>query len=226
METVLEVRNLYKKYSKFTLQNVSFSLEKGKITGFVGRNGAGKSTTLNALFHFIHPNSGEILFWGDDISKQEMKIKQKIGFVSSNISYYPKKKLKTITKVTKSFYKEWNDNDYKRYMVAFSLDEGKTIFFSTHITSDLDRCADNIIYIKGGRILAESDIQSFVNTYQIVEYEEGQLTESQKQLLIGARRGRNKWTALVKSQQAESLKQFCHKADLEAIMVHLEKEEA
>lgn len=61
---VLSVRNLKKTYPSFTLDQVSFSLQPGTITGFIGRNGAGKSTTLNSLFHFVHPDSGEITFFG------------------------------------------------------------------------------------------------------------------------------------------------------------------
>jgi ABC-2 type transport system ATP-binding protein len=47
---VLGIKNLCKAYPSFALQNVSFSLEQGKITGFIGRNGAGKSTTLKSIF--------------------------------------------------------------------------------------------------------------------------------------------------------------------------------
>lgn len=60
---VLEVKNLCKKYPAFELKNISFSLEKGKITGFIGRNGAGKSTTLKSLFNFVHPDNGEVIFF-------------------------------------------------------------------------------------------------------------------------------------------------------------------
>ncbi|MEG0036160.1 MAG: ATP-binding cassette domain-containing protein, partial [Oscillospiraceae bacterium] len=63
---VLTVNNLTKNYPSFKLDTVSFSLEEGKITGFIGRNGAGKSTTLNSLFNFVHPDGGEISFFGLD----------------------------------------------------------------------------------------------------------------------------------------------------------------
>ena len=280
MTNVLEVKNLSKRYPAFELKNIDFSLEKGKITGFIGRNGAGKSTTLNSLLHFVHPDSGEILFWDDEVSMCEMEIKQKIGFVSSGMSYYPNKKLKVVTKVTKSFYKEWDDNVYQNYIREFGLDEnktfrqlsmgmkikyalalalshnaellildeptsgldpvsrenlleifmslcdrGKTILFSTHITSDLDKCADNIIYIRNGHIVEKSTLSDFVNTYKLVEYKENELTKMQAGMLIGRRRNKNGYTSLVHSEQAESFKDRVSEADLEAIMVHLESEE-
>ncbi len=281
MTTVLEVRKLCKQYPAFTLKDVSFSLEKGKITGFIGRNGAGKSTTLNSLLHFVHPDEGEILFWGDEISTKEMEIKQKIGFVSSGMTYYPNKKLKVVTNVTKSFYKEWDEKAYQKYMKEFQLDEnktfkqlsmgmkikyalalalshnaellildeptsgldpvsrenlleifmslcdsGKTILFSTHITSDLDKCADNIIYIRNGRIVEKSTLSEFVNAYRLVEYKEKELTGEQSQMLVGKRRNKNGWTSLVRAEQADNFKEQITEADLDAIMVHLESEES
>ena len=80
---VLSVKNLRKTYPGFVLDGISFSLEPGKITGFIGRNGAGKSTTLNSLFNFVHPESGEIVFFDKSFYGHETEIKQHIGFVSS-----------------------------------------------------------------------------------------------------------------------------------------------
>lgn len=279
MKNVLEVKHLCKRYPQFELKNVDFELEQGKITGFIGRNGAGKSTTLNSLLHFVHPDDGEILFWGNDVSAQEMEMKQKIGFVSSGMSYYPNKKLKVVTKVTKAFYKEWDEDAYQNYMKDFAIDEnktfrqlsmgmkikyalalalshnaellildeptsgldpvsrenlleifldlcdrGKTILFSTHITSDLDKCAENIIYIRNGQIIEKSTLSDFVNTYKLVEYGENELTAEQMGMLVGKRRNKNGWTSLVRTGQAEHFAGKASEADLEAIMVHLESE--
>lgn len=221
-DSVISVKNLTKQYPKFTLSDVSFELEKGKITGFIGRNGAGKTTTLKSLLNLVHPDSGTIKFFGKTFNEAETEIKQQIGFVSGGISYYPMKKLSTITAVTKSFYKDWNEEDYKKYMAKFKLDEEKTpkqlsegmkvkyaltlalshnatlllldeptsgldpvsrddllevflhlckqrgitILFSTHITSDLDKCADNIIYIKEGKILQSCSKPDFLSRYE------------------------------------------------------------
>ncbi|MBE5960904.1 MAG: ABC transporter ATP-binding protein [Lachnospiraceae bacterium] len=276
---VLEVKNLCKRYPAFELKNVSFTLKQGKITGFIGRNGAGKSTTLNSLLHFVHPDSGEIRFFGKEVRENELSIKQNIGFVSSGVNYYPKKKLKKITAITKSFYHNWDDAAYERYCKMFALDqnktpeqlsagmkvkyalalalshnakllildeptsgldpvsrddlldvfmnlcdEGKSILFSTHITSDLDKCADNIIYIKNGQILAESEIQTFVDSYKVVEFTENELNPKQKETLIGAKRSKKGLSALVRSSEAGMFNGAYTDADLESVMVHLEKE--
>ncbi|MFZ3110168.1 MAG: ATP-binding cassette domain-containing protein [Rectinemataceae bacterium] len=98
---VLTVRDLRKTYKSFTLKDVSFSLEAGGITGFIGRNGAGKTTTLKSLLNFVHPDAGEIRFFGTSFSENELRIKQRIGYASGGVDYYPKKKIRLITEVTK-----------------------------------------------------------------------------------------------------------------------------
>ena len=275
----LSVRDLCKKYKNFELNNVSFDLEHGTITGFIGRNGAGKTTTLKSLLNLIHPNSGEILFFGKSFKENEFEIKQKIGFVAGGIDYYPKKKIKTITDTTRRFYTNWDDKAYKHYMDRFKLDENKTpdelsagmkvkyslvlalshnaellildeptsgldpvsrddlldvflglseegitILFSTHITSDLDKCADNIIYIKNGKILASTDINTFLSQYHVLELTDDQLTDELKRKLIGCKKSKHGYSALINAAYSESINMKMSDADLESIMVHLEKE--
>ena len=101
-------------------------------------------------------------------------------------------------------------------------DEGKTIFFSTHITSDLDKTADNILYIAGGKIRAESSIEDFVSAYRLAEYEEAD--PAIDALLIGPRRSKNGKSALVRAENAGKLPFASRPTNLEEIMVHLEKE--
>ena len=64
MSEVLSVQGLCKYYEKFRLENIAFDLRPGAITGFIGRNGAGKTTTLKSLLNFVHPDAGEIRFFG------------------------------------------------------------------------------------------------------------------------------------------------------------------
>lgn len=281
MTRVLEVRGLCKRYPAFELKDVSFSLAQGHITGFIGRNGAGKTTTLNALMRLVHADAGEIRFFGCELNEKENEIKQRIGFVSSGMGFYPLKKLKTITAVTRSFYTQWDDDAYQRYMHSFRLDErktpsqlsngmkvkyalalalshnadllmldeptsgldpvsredlletlldlcdeGKTILFSTHITSDLDKCADDILYLKAGRLVAQDCTRGFLNRWRLAAYEDGQLNSAQQALLIGRRRSKDGWTALVDAAHAAVIAPVIRDATLEDIMVHLEKEEA
>ena len=103
-------------------------------------------------------------------------------------------------------------------------DAGKTILFSTHITSDLDKTADNILYIAGGKIRAESSIEDFVRAYRLVEYSPEALDPALEPRLIGPRRSKNGKTALVRAEDAAKLPWESRTANLEEIMVHMEKE--
>ena len=205
---ILEINNLCKKYQSFSLDNVSFSLEEGYIMGFIGRNGAGKTTTLKSMLNFVHADSGSVAICGFDTKQDEFIVKNNIGFVSGLDGFYNSKKIKTVTNVTKRFFKNWNENLYKELLQKFNLDENKlisslsagmkvkyqialamshdakllildeptsgldpvsrdeliilfqdyvadgtrSILFSTHIISDLEKCADFITYIKNGKI--------------------------------------------------------------------------
>ncbi|MEG0918310.1 MAG: ABC transporter ATP-binding protein [Anaerovoracaceae bacterium] len=279
MMNVLAVKDLVKRYPNFSLDKISFALEQGKITGFIGRNGAGKSTTLNSLFNFIHPQSGEIKFFGLDFNQNETKIKEKVGFVSSGVNYYPTKKLKKISAITKMFYDQWDETAYQKYIKMFNLDEnktpaqlsagmkvkyaltlalshnaellildeptsgldpvsrddlldvfmdlcdkGKTILFSTHITSDLDKCADNIIYIKNGKIIAETTTKDFQESYKIVSFGNKEEMKEYKDLLMGTKRIKERYSALIRTENEKKFDCNIEPANLEEIMIHLEKE--
>ncbi|MDE6675297.1 MAG: ATP-binding cassette domain-containing protein, partial [Acetatifactor sp.] len=82
MEEVLRICNLCKQYPSFRLQEVSFAVEKGTIMGFIGRNGAGKTTTLKSIMNLVHPDSGEIRFFGMELGEREQEIKQRIGYAT------------------------------------------------------------------------------------------------------------------------------------------------
>ena len=79
---MIEVRNLTKKYGDhFAVQDISFSLEKGKIYGLLGPNGAGKSTTMNIMTGYIAATSGEVMIEGHDIFKGAEEAKKHIGYL-------------------------------------------------------------------------------------------------------------------------------------------------
>lgn len=276
---VLEIQNLCKQYENFALQNVTFRVEAGHIVGFMGRNGAGKTTVLKSLLHFVTPDSGAVRFFGQDFSVHEQEIKQKIGFVSGGVRFYPKKKLRVLADVTSRFYPNWDAAAFKRYLQRFSLEpektpdmlsegmkvkfslalalshcaellildeptsgldpvsraelldeflklqkEGVSILFSTHIISDLEKCADDIVYISNGRILAEAPMQTFLESYRAVSFGSAEEAKAYKDRLIGLAEEKRGCTALVRTADAESLTLPAAPADLEQIMVHLERQ--
>lgn len=214
---VLEVRELRKTYPAFTLKDVSLDVPQGAIVGFIGRNGAGKSTTLKSVLGLVHPDSGTVRAFGLDYAANEAAIRRRIGVVLGGIDFYPKKKVGVITDVTRRFYSNWDEDKYRHYLELFAIDESKrvdqlssgmkvkymialalshsaellildeptsgldpvsrdelvelfrhivadgsrSILFSTHITSDLEKCASYIAFIKDGEMLYDGGVEDF-----------------------------------------------------------------
>lgn len=218
---VLTVKGLCKSYPSFTLKEVSFALPQGTVMGFIGRNGAGKSTTLKSVLGLVHPDKGQVTFMEQDVAQNEQYMKENIGVVLGGIDFYAQKKIKTITDVTRRFYPNWEEEKYRHYLSLFGLDESKrvrelsdgmrvkylialalshqakllildeptsgldpvsrdeltelfraivadgsrSILFSTHITSDLEKCADHITFIKDGEIFYTGAKADFLTEY-------------------------------------------------------------
>ena len=102
----------------------------------------------------------------------------------------------------------------------------RSILFSTQITSDLEKCADFITYIKKGEIIASTSRNDLVNSYKIVKGSRAQLTENLLPRLIGCKKNDFGFTALVRADDlplADGLD--IAPADLESIMIHIEKEQ-
>lgn len=105
--------------------------------------------------------------------------------------------------------------------ISLSQDEGKTVFCSTHITSDLDRCADNIIYLKQGRIAENEPLCTLLQKYSVVQFSADNAPQNIE--LIGARREKDGISALVRNSELPAGVESAP-AGLEDIMVHIERE--
>lgn len=279
---VLKIENLTKTYPEFKLDGVSFSMEEGSIMGFIGRNGAGKTTTMKSMLKFVHPDCGNVFINGYDISKDELKVKETIGFVSGADCFYNGITIKKVSSVTCKFFKNWNEKLYRELLQKFNLDENKkikslsagmkikyqvaiamshdakllildeptsgldpvsrdelvmlfndyvadgkhSILFSTHITSDLEKCADYVTYIKNGKIIASSEIKAFENGWLLVEGNEGDFSEEDKAKLYGYYAHKGEAEGMIKVEDKacfEGRKLEVRKPSLEEIMVHLER---
>lgn len=218
--SIVQVRGLNKTYPSFKLKNVSFDIDEGRITGFIGRNGAGKTTTIKSMLNLVHPDSGEIVYFGKPLRENENEIKQLIGYSTGSVNWYPRKKLRDIVSVVKNCYDTWDEEAYRKYLALFYLDENKAavelsegmkvkcnlllalshnakvlildeptsgldpfsrdellelftelkghgvaVFFSTHIISDIEKCADDIVYISKGEIAAALPKDDFTGRF-------------------------------------------------------------
>ena len=225
MNTILKVDKVRKTYPSFTLKDVSFEVKPGEIMGFIGRNGAGKTTTLKSIMNLVHYESGEITAFDLDMRENELENKQRIGFALSELNYYPNKTIRQLMKVTKKFFRNFDDNKFNeacrlfnlnidkkleelssgmkvKYSVAIALShnaellildeptsgldpvsrdeildifreivkkDNRAILFSTHITSDLDKCATSITYIHDGEIIYTGTKKDFINSYLFIK---------------------------------------------------------
>lgn len=277
----LEVVGLTKRYPSFTLDGATFAVKQGSIMGFIGKNGAGKTTAIKSLLNLVHPERGTIRFFGLDFPANEREVKQRIGYAAGGVDYYPKKKIGTILSYTKLFFANWDDDACTHYLRLFELDTnkrlaelscgmrvkfnlllalshhaellvldeptsgldpvsrddllnvfldlrdaGKSILFSTHITSDLDKCADEITYIRKGKIVETGDLDAFVENYRIVSVPGGRLTDDLRASFIGSDRTKSHVTGLIHARDVGKFQGFeLKEADLESVMIHRERGE-
>jgi len=103
--SVIDVSNLTKYYGKARgIVDVSFEVEDGEIFGFIGPNGAGKSTTIRLLLSLIYPTSGSAQVFGKDVVASGPEIRQKVGYLPSEVFYYEGMKVINLLKYSASFY--------------------------------------------------------------------------------------------------------------------------
>ncbi len=127
MNNALEIKSLTKKYDGFTLDNLTLSLPAGCIMGFIGENGAGKSTTIKLILDLIKRDSGDIAVLGQDIRTADKQIKEAIGVVMDECFFPENLALKEINTILKSIYKTWDETVFYNYAKEFSLPDKKTV---------------------------------------------------------------------------------------------------
>ncbi|WP_274309500.1 ABC transporter ATP-binding protein [Solibacillus daqui] len=206
---VIEVNNVSKRIKKFQLTNISFHVEAGTIAGFIGQNGAGKSTTLKLLLNLLKPDEGELFILGKNVADNEVDIKAQIGVVFDELHIPQHLTAKDINSLYRELYPKWKTDTFYEFLerfdvpkydaikkmskgmkaklgiiVALSYDpkvllldeptsgldpivrdevlellqtfmeqEDRAILISSHITSDLEKIADSIVFIHEGKIL-------------------------------------------------------------------------
>ena len=102
---MLKIENLTKYYGKLkAVDNLSLEVKKGEIFGFIGPNGAGKSTTIKCIMNQINKTSGKIYIDKELVTKDNYKIKEKIGYLPSEVHLYEDYKVSDIIKYSDSFY--------------------------------------------------------------------------------------------------------------------------
>lgn len=284
MEYVVELNNVTKRFKGFSVEDMNLKVQRGFVTGFIGANGAGKSTTIKMIMNLLKPDDGSIQVFGQGYDRQEKAIKERIGFVYDGNIFYEGLNLKDIKRIVAPAYKHWDDECFKRYIEQFELplnkaiktfskgmkmkaslaialshdaeliimdeptagldpvfrrelldllqeimlDGKRTLFFSTHITTDLDRIADYIAFIRNGRLVFNQSIHDVADNYALVKGRTDHLDRDTEQAFLHIRRTSTGFEALTDNRS--SIQEIfgdhvvIEKASLEDIMYHLKGE--
>ncbi len=122
MEPVVECRNLTHYYGKRCIyENLNFSIPKGRILGLLGKNGTGKTTTINILNGYLKPKSGECLMFGENAANLSPETKQKVGLLIEGHVQYSFMNISEIEKFYASFYPKWRKEAYYDLMKLLKI---------------------------------------------------------------------------------------------------------
>lgn len=219
--SILEVEGLCKTYPAFRLRDVSFAVEPGAIMGFIGRNGAGKSTTIKAMLNLVHPDGGRVTMFGrvfmptSRLQAAARRGARRRGLLPEpaarrhhgcdpvvlrrlGCGEIPALPVAVALDETKKV-SQLSSGMRVKYMLALALSHDarllildeptsgldpvsrdelmelfrgvvqsgeRSILFSTHITSDLEKCASHITMIKDGQILRSDTCAGFLAHYR------------------------------------------------------------
>ena len=121
----IEINGLTKKYDGFTLDKLSFNVPKGSIMGFIGQNGAGKSTTINTILNIVKADEGSIKVMGLDHIKDENVIKRNIAAVFDELPFNEQLNANDIDFIFQDLFENWDSETYFGYLDRFVLPRKK-----------------------------------------------------------------------------------------------------
>lgn len=121
----LEIRDLCKSYPGFSLQNLTLTLPQGCIMGLIGKNGAGKSTTIRLILEMAQIDSGSIRILGKDNTENISLAKEDIGVVLDEVGFPECLTAQQVGNIMKNTYRNWDMDVYKKYMKELALPENK-----------------------------------------------------------------------------------------------------
>lgn len=279
---MLHVNNLCKRYEKFALDNISFDLPAGYILGFIGRNGAGKSTTIKCMLGINPPDSGRVEILGMDMATQAMQIRCEVGYSAGETDCYPNTTVSKLGKVYGTFFDNWDADKFARLLDRFGIEPRKkirelssgmrvklgvamalsrdakllvldeptsgldpvardelldilqrivedgnhSVLFSTHITGDLDKVADFIVFIDHGKVVANAPKDELLGQHALISGGKADLTDDLIHRMIGVHTTRYGFKGLIRRDKLTPQDKVQIDApNLEDIMVYYAKEE-
>jgi ABC-2 type transport system ATP-binding protein len=213
-----------KRYPHFFLDGISLELPEGSVLGFIGANGAGKSTTIRILMGLVRQDSGSVEVLGHRMPAEQTAAKLDIGFVSEDMRLYGTATLAWHMNFVASMYPRWDRSYAETLLRRFDLkpeqkikglshgqrvkaalllalarqprllildepttgldpvarhevlgelmsvlkDEGRTIFFSSHNTLEVEQISDRIAFIDRGRLIALDEKEDLLDRWRRV----------------------------------------------------------
>lgn len=128
MSNLLEIENISKTFGdNRVLKNISFNVPSGAIVGFIGDNGAGKSTTFKAVLGLISKDEGKVKMFGEEYINKNIETKEKIGVVFDEMNLPVYLTIKQINRILKNIYGHWDQKGFYRLIESFSLPINKKI---------------------------------------------------------------------------------------------------
>ena len=230
MNSTLILKNVNKKYEKsnFAIKDISFSVPEGSVVGFIGENGAGKSTTMNCILNVIRRDSGTIEIFGREMTDDDIDIRENIGVVYDSNNFPEYLTAKQLADILGRIYSKWDDFCFEQFLRRFGLPESQkiktysrgmsmklaiavalshdskllildeatsgldpimrdeildvllefvkqenhSILLSSHITSDLEKIADYIVFIHNGEIILSKTKDELIYEYGVIRCSE------------------------------------------------------
>lgn len=128
MEYIVECKNLTHYYgNKLVFEDLNFNIREGSIFGLLGKNGTGKTTTINILHGFLEPASGKCLVLGEDSHDLSPAVKARVGFLMEGHIQYSFMNIRQIEKFYSAFYKKWKKEPYYELMSKLDITETQKI---------------------------------------------------------------------------------------------------
>lgn len=252
MGSALEIHELTKKYEDFTLDHISFQVPSGSIVGLIGENGAGKTSTINAVLGLIKKDSGEIEILGENADNLSSPVKEEIGVVFDGSNFSEELTPVKLNKVLREVYSSWDQALFRKLLeqmevplskkiktfskgmkmklsiavalahhprllildeatsgldpvmrddildifLDFVQDEEHSILVSSHITSDLEKVADYIVFIHKGKIIFSKSKDELLENYGIIKCGREQFEALDEEDQITYRRLDYEWQVL------------------------------
>jgi len=124
-ENILELKNVQKRYKRFTLEGISMNLPKGYILGLIGPNGAGKTTIIKILMNMVKRDGGDVQIFGLDPQKNAKKIKNRVGYLGEEQYFYGNKTVAWTGNFVSTFYDNWDTNTFQSLLTSFEISRTK-----------------------------------------------------------------------------------------------------